>query len=62
MQPDTGDFCHGPDLLGCVCRDQSLQSGLEYVATWNASQLLTEDIGKSLQATKQKQTATFAKL
>ncbi|HEY0576067.1 MAG TPA: crotonase/enoyl-CoA hydratase family protein [Pseudonocardia sp.] len=41
-------------------RDHSISDGLDQIATWNASALLTEDIGESLLAFQQKRQGKFA--
>jgi enoyl-CoA hydratase len=40
-------------------RDHSVSDGLDQIATWNASALLTEDIGESLLAFQQKRQGKF---
>ena len=60
------DVCVLPIIVGVgfttLCRDQTVQQGLEYVASWNSSQLLTEDIQKSLNAAKQKSEPLYSRL
>jgi len=41
------------------CRDHSVASGLDYVATWNAAMLLSEDSQEAVLATLQKRTPEF---
>lgn len=41
------------------CRDQSVQNGLEYVATWNAGMLLTRDGQESFAAMLEKRTPKY---
>ncbi|KAF7721903.1 putative enoyl CoA hydratase [Apophysomyces ossiformis] len=43
-------------------RDHSVADGLNYVATWNAAMLNTEDIVKSIEAYMTKKPAQFSKL
>jgi len=43
-------------------RDMSIQQGLDYVATWNAAMLFTEDVGKAVQAQMTRSAAAFADL
>lgn len=43
-------------------RDHSVKDSLEYVATWNAAALQTEDVMKSFVAIKTKKNALYAKL
>lgn len=39
--------------------DHSIVDGLEYMATWNAAMLLSNDLSEAFQATMQKRTANF---
>ncbi|XWS68784.1 hypothetical protein CRYUN_Cryun04dG0122000 [Craigia yunnanensis] len=43
-------------------RDLSLEQGLEYVATWNSSMLLSDDLTEAISAQNQKRKPVFAKL
>ncbi|PPD72231.1 hypothetical protein GOBAR_DD30872 [Gossypium barbadense] len=43
-------------------RDVNVEQGLDYVATWNSSMLLSEDLTEAISAQKQKRKPTFAKL
>lgn len=43
-------------------RDVNVEQGLDYVATWNSSMLLSEDLTEASSAQKQKRKPTFAKL
>lgn len=43
-------------------RDHSVQDGLDYIATWNASALQAPDMMLTLKARQEKKTAIFAKL
>lgn len=43
-------------------RDRSVQEGLEYVATWNSSQLGSADLREAFQAMQQERQPAFAKL
>ncbi|GJX20407.1 delta(3,5)-delta(2,4)-dienoyl-CoA isomerase, peroxisomal [Tanacetum coccineum] len=43
-------------------RDMSLQQGLDYVATWNSSMLLSDDLKEVISAQKQKRKPSFSKL
>lgn len=40
-------------------RDHSVADGLDYMATWNAAMLLSNDLTEAFQATMQKREATF---
>ncbi len=40
-------------------RDHSVADGLNYVATWNAAMLLSEDVGEAMTAAKEKRAASF---
>ena len=40
-------------------RDHSVTDGLEYVATWNAALLLSDDTREAIAATMQKRTPQF---
>jgi len=40
-------------------RDHSVADGLEYVATWNASMLLSDDLGEALSAMREKRPPKF---
>jgi len=44
------------------CRDNSIQSGLDYVATWNAGMLQGEDPERAIGATMTKQPTAFSDL
>eukprot|EP00753_Platysulcus_tardus_P009893 PLAT2440.1.p1 GENE.PLAT2440.1~~PLAT2440.1.p1 ORF type:complete len:290 (-),score=106.39 PLAT2440.1:74-817(-) len=43
-------------------RGKSVEAALEYIATWNASQLQTDDLGAAVMAHMAKMTPTFSKL
>ncbi|GJY76599.1 delta(3,5)-delta(2,4)-dienoyl-CoA isomerase, peroxisomal [Tanacetum coccineum] len=43
-------------------RDMSVQQGLDYVATWNSSMLLSDDLKEVISAQKQKRKPSFSKL
>jgi delta(3,5)-delta(2,4)-dienoyl-CoA isomerase len=43
-------------------RDHSVGDSLDYVVTWNASMIQTEDMAKAMSASMQKKKATFSKL
>ncbi|KAK4786243.1 hypothetical protein SAY86_002932 [Trapa natans] len=43
-------------------RDLNVEQGLDYVATWNSSMLLSDDITEAISAAKQKRKPVFAKL
>nr|GEZ46285.1 delta(3,5)-delta(2,4)-dienoyl-CoA isomerase, peroxisomal [Tanacetum cinerariifolium] len=43
-------------------RDMSMQQGLDYVATWNSSMLLSDDLKEVISAQKQKRKPSFSKL
>ena len=43
-------------------RELSLEQGLEYVATWNSSMLLSDDLTEAISAQNQKRKPVFAKL
>ncbi|KAF6137955.1 hypothetical protein GIB67_041828 [Kingdonia uniflora] len=43
-------------------RDMSVDQGLDYVATWNSSMLLSDDLTESIMAQMQKRKPVFAKL
>jgi enoyl-CoA hydratase len=43
-------------------RDQSIEAGLDYVATWNAGMLMSNDLQEAVTATIQKRNASFANL
>ncbi|MDP5170842.1 MAG: crotonase/enoyl-CoA hydratase family protein [Bacteroidia bacterium] len=40
-------------------RDHSIEDGLNYIATWNAAMLLSEDLAKAMQAAMTRQTPEF---
>jgi enoyl-CoA hydratase len=40
-------------------RDHPVADGLEYVATWNASMLLSDDLGEALSAMREKRPPKF---
>ena len=40
-------------------RDHSIADGLDYMATWNAAMLLSEDLNEALEAKQEKRQATF---
>ncbi|KAK1282200.1 Peroxisomal fatty acid beta-oxidation multifunctional protein AIM1 [Acorus calamus] len=43
-------------------RDQTVEDGLDYVATWNSSMLISEDLDEALSAHLHKRKPTFSKL
>ena len=43
-------------------RDLNLEQGLDYVATWNSSMLLSDDLTEAISAQIQKRKPVFAKL
>jgi enoyl-CoA hydratase len=43
-------------------RDHSIDAGLDYVATWNAGMLMSEDLQEAVTATMQKRKASFTNL
>lgn len=43
-------------------RDLNLEQGLDYVATWNSSVLLSDDLNEAISAQIQKRKPIFAKL
>lgn len=43
-------------------RELSVEQGLDYVATWNAAMLISDDLGEAISAHTQKRKAVFAKL
>jgi enoyl-CoA hydratase len=43
-------------------RDHSIDAGLDYVATWNAGMLMSDDLQEAVTATMQKRNASFANL
>ncbi|KAE8677326.1 putative WRKY transcription factor 49 [Hibiscus syriacus] len=43
-------------------RDLNVEQGLEYVATWNSSMLLSDDLTQAISAQKHKRKPTYAKL
>ncbi|XP_038997989.1 delta(3,5)-Delta(2,4)-dienoyl-CoA isomerase, peroxisomal-like [Hibiscus syriacus] len=43
-------------------RDVSVEQGLDYVATWNSSMLLSDDLNQAISAYKHKRKPTYAKL
>lgn len=43
-------------------RDLNLEQGLDYVATWNSSMLLSDDLSEAVSAQIQKRKPIFAKL
>ncbi len=53
---------HGTKEMLNYAKDHSIADGLNYVATWNASMLLTEDIQKAVTAQQNKTTAEFQDL
>jgi enoyl-CoA hydratase len=51
-------------IRGCkemitYARDHSVADGLNYIATWNAAMLLSEDLGEALAAAKEKRAPVF---
>ena len=40
-------------------RDHAVADGLNYMSTWNAAMLLSEDLMEAFQASMQKRAATF---
>lgn len=52
----------GTKRMVTYTRDHSVQDGLDYIATWNASALQAPDMKKAAVAGMQKKTAQFAKL
>lgn len=46
------------------CRDSTVRNGLEYVATWNSAQMLSQDMDRVIEslARKSKQPPRFSKL
>ena len=47
-------------LLPCSSRDHSVDEGLNYIATWNAAMLQTEDIRKGVTSFATKKQPSFA--
>ncbi|KAH7570544.1 hypothetical protein JRO89_XS05G0130100 [Xanthoceras sorbifolium] len=43
-------------------RDQTVEQGLDYVATWNSAMLISDDLTEAVSAQMQKRKAVFAKL
>lgn len=43
-------------------RELSVEQGLDYVATWNAAMLISDDLEEAISAHTQKRKAVFAKL
>jgi len=43
-------------------RDHTVKDGLEYVATWNAAALQSDDLTNAIKAQMRKKTPTFSKL
>lgn len=43
-------------------REQTVEQGLDYVATWNSSMLLSDDLTEAVSAQMQKRKPVFAKL
>lgn len=43
-------------------RDLSLEQGLDYVATWNSSMLISDDLTQAISAQIHKRKPVFAKL
>jgi hypothetical protein len=45
-----------------ICRDHAVGEGLEYVATWNSAQLLSEDLHEAFAALMAKRKPTYSKM
>jgi enoyl-CoA hydratase len=45
-------------MISCV-RDHSVADGLNYIATWNAAMLISDDLGEALAAARAKRPAKF---
>jgi hypothetical protein len=45
-----------------LCRDHSVQDGLDFVATWNSGMLQSADIAEVFAAKAQRRPPTFSKL
>lgn len=43
-------------------RDLTVEQGLDYVATWNAGMLISDDLKEAVSAQIQKRKPTFSKL
>ncbi|KAK0574646.1 hypothetical protein LWI29_026651 [Acer saccharum] len=43
-------------------RDQTIEQGLDYIATWNSAMLISNDLTEAVSAQIQKRKAVFAKL
>ncbi|TXG69787.1 hypothetical protein EZV62_004722 [Acer yangbiense] len=43
-------------------RDQTIEQGLDYIATWNSAMLISYDLTEAVSAQIQKRKAVFAKL
>lgn len=43
-------------------RDMTLESALDYVATWNAGAVISDDLTEAISAHSQKRKPVFAKL
>ena len=48
------------EVMNNFSRDHSIVDGLNFVATWNAAMLLSDDLSEAITAQREKRTPNFA--